>query len=284
MTGPKSTSWTDSENDLAVASYFSMLSREHNGERYNKAQHNRDLQAKIARKRTSIEFKHQNISAVLKGLGEVWVQGYKPTFNYQTSLEDAVLRWLSGNAEWLERSPSQPLNILEDQTPFWLEPPPTMRNTLEPAELKQCLEIATRGKVAERDDANRALGRAGEELVLTYERALLRASGRSDLAEQIAWTSETDGDGAGYDIASFEPTGKAKLIEVKCTNGWERTPFYISANELSVADERRDCWCLMRVWNFMREPRAFELRPPLDAHVSLTPTSFRASFDDHASG
>lgn len=32
------------------------------------------------------------------------------------------------------------------------------------------------------------------------------------------------------------------------------------------------------VWNFSREPKAFELRPPLDAHVSLTATSYRASF------
>jgi hypothetical protein len=32
------------------------------------------------------------------------------------------------------------------------------------------------------------------------------------------------------------------------------------------------------MWNFSREPRAFELYPPLDAHVSLTPTSFQASF------
>ena len=29
----------------------------------------------------------------------------------------------------------------------------------------------------------------------------------------------------------FEPSGKPRLIEVKTTNGWERTPFYISANE-----------------------------------------------------
>ncbi len=30
------------------------------------------------------------------------------------------------------------------------------------------------------------------------------------------------------------------LIEVKTTNGWERTPFHISRNELAVADENRD--------------------------------------------
>lgn len=34
----------------------------------------------------------------------------------------------------------------------------------------------------------------------------------------------------------------------------------------------------MRLYHFAREPKAFELRPPLDAHVSLTATSFQASF------
>ena len=65
---------------------------------------------------------------------------------------------------------------------------------------------------------------------------------------------------------------------MKTTNGWERTPFYISRNEVAVAESRRSEWCLVRLWNFAREPRAFEIRPPLSAHVALTPTSFEASF------
>jgi len=71
---------------------------------------------------------------------------------------------------------------------------------------------------------------------------------------------------------------KQRLIEVKTTNGWERTPFYISRNELAVADERRADWSLVRLWNFTREPKAFELHPPLEAHLSLTSTTFQASF------
>lgn len=75
-----------------------------------------------------------------------------------------------------------------------------------------------------------------------------------------------------------DTTPMSRLIEVKTTNGWERTPFHISKNELEVADENRDSWTLLRLWNFSRKPKAFELRPPLDAHVELTATSFRASF------
>jgi Domain of unknown function (DUF3883) len=85
------------------------------------------------------------------------------------------------------------------------------------------------------------------------------------------------GVGAGYDIASFEPDGRNHVIEVKATNGWDRTPFHISQNDIAGADSRSDDWHLMRVWNFAREPRAFALRPPLDTHVELSATSFLAS-------
>lgn len=89
--------WTDAENDLIVADYFAMLADDMAGRPYNKAEHNRDLQARIDRNRSSIEFKHQNISAVLKGLGEDWIPGYKPAFNFQMTLVDAVARWLALN-------------------------------------------------------------------------------------------------------------------------------------------------------------------------------------------
>jgi hypothetical protein len=66
---------------------------------------------------------------------------------------------------------------------------------------------------------------------------------------------------------------------VKTTNGWERTPFHISRSELAVAEERQSEWSLLRLWNFARESKAFELHPPLDALVSPTATYFQASFD-----
>ncbi|MEM5581426.1 DUF3883 domain-containing protein [Roseibium sp. AS2] len=102
--------------------------------------------------------------------------------------------------------------------------------------------------------------------------------GRDDLAGEVVWVSKEEGDGAGYDIKSFTPEGRERLIEVKTTNGWERTPFHISRNELEVAEARRDDWVLFRLYEFARTPKAFELRPPLEAHVALTATSFQASF------
>jgi hypothetical protein len=114
--------------------------------------------------------------------------------------------------------------------------------------------------------------------VLRHEHASLSHAGRDDLARKVRWVSQEDGDGAGYDIRSFTPDGAERLIEVKTTNGWERTPFYITRNELEVAEARPDAWCLFRLHDFAREPRAFELRPPLEAHVSLIAESYRASF------
>lgn len=272
--------WTDRENDLIVADYFAMLADDVYERPYNKAAHRRGLLPLLdERSEGSVEFKHQNISAVLKGLGEEWIPGYKPAFNFQMSLEDAVARWLAYNRAWLAREPATtaPTGMAEAEA-IWLAPPPTLSNRPPPQELEQMLYIARKFDVAARDARNRALGRAGEKRVFARERAALRSAGRDDLAQKVRWVSDEDGDGAGYDIASFAPDGRARLIEVKTTNGWERTPFHISRNELAVAEERRSEWCLFRVWNFARAPRAFELYPPLDAHVSLTATSFQAHF------
>ena len=272
--------WTDSENDLVVADYFAMLAADCAGKPYSKADHRRALLPLLdQRSEGSVEFKHQNISAVLKGLGEDWIPGYKPAFNFQGSLVDAVARWFVANPAWLGRTP-RPEAIMgfHDDAPLWIGPPPTVSNQPPPQELEQMQHIARKFDVAGRDERNRALGHAGEERVLAHERSVLASAGRHDLARKVRWVSREDGDGAGYDIASFAPDGRHRLIEVKTTNGWERTPFHITRNELEVAQERRSEWCLLRLWNFSREPKAFELYPPLEAHVALTPTTFQASF------
>jgi len=87
-------SWADKENDLIVADYFAMLREELNGHPCSKAEHRRVLQPLLdGRSAGATEYKHQNISAILKTLGEEWNEGYKPAFNFQSSLVDAVVRW-----------------------------------------------------------------------------------------------------------------------------------------------------------------------------------------------
>ncbi|MCX7865464.1 MAG: hypothetical protein N2423_10610, partial [Novosphingobium sp.] len=99
--------WSDRENDLTVADYFMMLADELAGRPYNKAEHRRALLPLLdGRSEKSIEFKHQNISAVLKALGEPWIEGYKPAFNFQMALVDAVARFLARQPEWMPHGPS----------------------------------------------------------------------------------------------------------------------------------------------------------------------------------
>lgn len=272
--------WSDQENAAIVADYFSMLALELAAMPFSKAERNRALQSLTGRGRGSIEYKHQNISAILKGLGETWIDGYKPAFNYQRALETAVVDWLDTHPDWFTRLPAGPSNAeveLHEPPSLWIGPAPTLSNHPDPTELQQTLAVAMRYDVAERDERNRVLGRRGEELVVQHERQALTQSDRRDLAERVRWVSDLDGDGAGFDIASFLPDGRERLIEVKTTNGWERTPFHISGNELAVSEQRRSEWCLLRLWNFSREPKAFELYPPLESHVALTPTSFFAT-------
>ncbi len=272
-----SDAWNEIEIDLIVADYFAMLSDELRGETFNKAEHNRALQDMIARSKGSIEFKHQNISAILLGLGQPWITGYKPAANFQNALVNGVLRWLDAQPEWLipENRKPQPSLVCE-QAKLWIGPPPTQRNEPPPVDTEFIAAMGRKYDVAERDARNRALGKAGEEIVLHHEQSSLRQAGRKDLADKVRWTAIQDGDGYGYDIASFEPDGRERLIEVKTTNGWERTPFHISRNELAVADARRNDWHLVRLWNFAREPKAFSIRPPLISHVELTATTFLA--------
>lgn len=165
--------WSDFENDAIVADYFSMLLDELAGAKYNKAAHNRTLQEVTGRSKGSIEFKHQNISAVLKGLGETWINGYKPAFNFQMSLVDAVARQLHRQGGWFPRAVTSSSGASEAPGALWLGTPPTMKNTPPPDELEQIQVVAHKFDVAGRDERNRVLGKAGEERVLNHERAIL---------------------------------------------------------------------------------------------------------------
>ena len=85
--------WTNEQNDAIVADYFAMLAEDIAGRPYSKASHNRILQAVTGRPRGSIEYKHQNISAVLKGLGEDWIPA---TSRPSTFKPRSWTRWCAG--------------------------------------------------------------------------------------------------------------------------------------------------------------------------------------------
>ncbi|MCY3813536.1 MAG: DUF3883 domain-containing protein [Gammaproteobacteria bacterium] len=267
--------WTDEENALVVADYFEMLEAQDDGRDYVKSEHNESLRARINRTHGSIEYKHRNISAVLQVLGENWIEGYRPASNFQASLYPAVESRLRQRDDTVPDWGPGEDGALDDARKLTMgEPPRKPEDTEEAARISRVVGQSRKHNAAARAERNRKLGRAGERLVLGYERERLTTIDRHDLARRVRWVSEEDGDGAGYDIRSFWADGTPRLVEVKTTNGWERTPFYISRNELAVAKSRPAEWCLVRVWNFRGAPRAFELRPPLDVHLALEPVNF----------
>jgi Domain of unknown function (DUF3883) len=266
--------WTSEELDLIVSDYFLMLNDEAAGIPFNKAEHNRLLRSKIDRTGGSIEFKHQNISAVLQQLGLPRIKGYLPATNYQKAIIAAIDRYLSQNPVALH--PEMALNGFRERPGLFVETPPML---LPVAPRREDIErLVRKFDPVERDFRNRKLGRDGEELVFHFERERLRQLDRSDLVKKIRWVSEEDGDGAGYDILSFDEKGKERFLEVKTTVGSDITPFYITRNELSFSSERPEAFRLCRVFDFSLRPRMFELAPPLTNFVHLSPLSYEASF------
>lgn len=276
MTDARGTNWTAAEVDLIVADYFDMLATELGGRPYNKAQHNEALQKLIPRSRKSIEFKHCNISAVLERLAMPTIPGYKPLPHFQNALVEGVERYLALRGQPILASAEAAELKVEDRT-LWLGPPPTP-DPKTPKEPEKLRRLVRKYDPAARDARNRKLGRQGEELVLLHERRHLISGGRDDLACKLEWTSDVHGDGAGYDIRSFDLDGKDRLIEVKTTNGHALTPFYLSENERQFSTQCPDVFRLLRLYHFIEKPSAFELRPPLEDYLTLSPISYRASF------
>lgn len=267
------TDWTEDELDLIVADYFAMLAAEQAGQAYVKSHHGARLMAQIGRTHRSVEFKHMNISAVLDELGHPTIRGYKPKMNYQRSILQAIERYLlQPAAVWAAAATgfAEPPSLFLEAAP-----PPLMPPKARPQELERLVRKFDPG---ERDFRNRALGKAGEEAVFHFESGRLESCDRPDLARKVRWVAQEDGDGAGYDIHSYEPDGRERLVEVKTTLGGRTTPFYLTRNENSLAEERTDAFRLLRVYSFAREARMFEIRPPLAEAVRLSPHTYQASF------
>lgn len=269
--------WSQGAVDLIVADYFAMLGLELVGQPFNKAARNRVLQGLTGRVHGSIEKKHQNISAVLIRLGLPWINGYKPLPNFQNALIDGIGRYLALKGEPIIGVATAAPTKLAEPASLWIGPPPSLSPD-DQKETEALRRLVRKFDPAKRDAANRKLGRQGEELVLEHERSRLVAGGRKDLERKLEWTSEVQGDGAGYDIRSFELNGSERLIEVKTTNGSALTPFFLSENERAFSEERPDAFRLMRLHDFRDKPAAFELVPPLGQWVKLAAASYRASF------
>lgn len=274
-------SWTEREVELIVSDYFNMLAAELTAQIYSKAEHRRSLLPLLNnRSEGSIEFKHQNISAVLINLGQLYIRGYLPRFNYQKNLENKVVEYLIADNSienkfkaYVEKEISPlPFNQFENL----IVEAPSLSKLSEPAPAYSKSPVKI--NYLEREQRNTSLGTAGEDFILSYEKWNLSRIGKDKLAEQVKWISKEEGDGCGFDILSKNNDGSDKYIEVKTTTLGKETPFFFSRNELLFSEEKSLNYHLYRLFNFKNTPKLFLKNGGLNTICQSVPISYKGYF------
>jgi hypothetical protein len=273
--------WTREEVAATVADYLRMFRLYSSGQSFSEAEHRRRLRQPVNRSEGAIEFKHQNISAVLRDMEMPWLAGYAPRGNHQGLLAEEVARQIAAEPE-IDRAA-----LLDAERPAVSPTAPDFRKTkVEAPELRldvkerslpSSVPLSFKRDYLAREARNASLGRAGEEFVLQYEQWRLRQHNCGRLADKIEHIASVN-DAAGFDILSFEVDGAERYIEVKTTSYAKETPFYLSRSELEFSRANDSQYCLYRLFEFRAAPRLFELRGPVDRHCLLDPVSYRARF------
>lgn len=273
--------WTREEVELIVSEYFDMLLKEQSGIAFNKSEIRRRLQPLLkSRSEGSIEFKNRNISAVLARIGQPYVRGYVPAYNYQRQLlEEVVFSYIRRQRK------------AEDAFKLFAELPaspqrPSFERMLEEVPEKETLlqepEVVYKSPVKvsyiELEQANQNIGRLGEGIVVEYEKWRLIQAGKESLADKIEWVSQTKGDGLGFDILSRNTNGTDRYIEVKSTKLTKEAPFYFTALEYDFSKRNRPNFFLYRVFNLKADPKLFIANGAYDEFCNISPTQFRGSF------
>lgn len=276
--------WSRYEIEAIVTDYLAMLDKELRDEPYNKTAHRQNLSALLnGRSEGSIERKHQNISAVMIKLGYPYISGYKPLGNFQALLAELVAERLVGNCALnatVSSSAETPALVpsVEDILTR-LEGPPKTQG-VEPRMLHENAWTYARKRppvnYLEQESRNASLGNAGEKFILNYERARLIHLGKERLAEHIEHVAVTEGDGAGFDVRSFEVDGSDRFIEVKTTTYGKETPFFVSRNELFASRKHEERYYLCRLFGFRANPRFYALNGAIDKVCALEPIQFIA--------
>lgn len=274
--------WSHQEVDATVAAYFEMLLLEAKQERFNKSERNAALrQALKGRTQASVELKHQNISAVLHGMDLPFISGYKPRGNSQLLLRKAVQKFILDRGD-LVRHVVDALEEVkipaEKEFRAVLVDAPAIELVVQLQSKAPRVRMPRKIDFAARDEANRQLGRAGEQWVLGYEQQRLLDIGRAELFQRVDWISDRLGDGAGYDILSYDATDQPRYIEVKTTNGAHSSAFIISRNELDFSQETGEAFHLYRVFQFRAAPMLYMLHGDVSKQLHLEPIDYRASF------
>jgi Domain of unknown function (DUF3883) len=260
----KERAWTRHENELIVADYLQMLTKELAGQKYNKAERARALMPLLNdRSKGSIEFKRANISAVMIELGFPSLQGYKPRSNFQ---RDGLIDVVTSQVEHLpmlekaaELAVDRPAEVPESVAYQGIRSEAPKRQIRTEEARPSYARRAIKRDYFEREARNRSLGKAGELFIVQYEQWRLVQLGVGQLADRVEHVADTQGDGLGYDVLSFEMDGRERYIEVKTTAHDAVTPFFVSSNEVDFAREQAERFRLYRLFHFRTDPKFFEL-------------------------
>lgn len=100
---------------------------------------------------------------------------------------------------------------------------------------------------------------------------------RPDLAERVEHVAHTRGDGAGFDVLSFDVGGEERYIEVKTTRRGATFPFYVSRNEVQFSKDVPHEFRLYRLHSFDEtRPGMYVLPGALDVTCALDPVQYSA--------
>ena len=275
-------SWSKIEVALIVADYFDMLIKELNRIPFKKSDHRRQILPLLNnRSEGSIEFKHQNISAILINLGRPYIAGYLPRYNYQNLLENEVIDYLIQHSEiesdfqqFVEKGLIKP-KIKLDFEKITVAPPQIVSVT-EPRPEYQHKPVKI--NYLEKEQLNKALGLYGEEIVIEFEKWNLIRLGYDKLADKIEWISKVEGDGAGFDILSKNLNGTDKYIEVKAIRLGKETPFFFTSNELQFSIRRASDYHLYRLFNAENDAKLFQKNGALNSICKSVPTMYKGYF------
>lgn len=272
--------WTDHEVSVTVSKYFDLLVMDVQGQKYVKANVYRELSGQFrSRSLKSISFKMSNISAVLVGLGYPHLRGLSPLANYQHSLVEAVLSEL-GRRKSLDQilesrltddAPLGPIDITREAD----APPEVITDLLHGRGMARPF----RRDYLQLEAANRALGLAGELAVARREQSFLYSIGRTKLADRVEHVAQTKGDGLGYDVLSFDHSGREKWIEVKTTKYAIDVPFFVTRGEVRVSRAAPELYHLYRLYQFgsPKGPGLYRLPGDLAKSCNLDAVSFEAA-------
>lgn len=278
------TAWSDTENRATIEAYFVLYLADLRGEPINKAATYRELAARFGRAAKAFEFKMLNISAVLVRLGWPYLRGLMPKANYQGSLEIAVAEHIVGRsaADFSPLAHPEPVEPPAGVVDLVLHPVPKLLGGGLLESGHRVVRAAKRDYAAI-EAANSSLGLAGELVVAESEARILHLSGHPKLANRVEHVAQTQGDGLGYDVLSFDPDGRERHIEVKTSKHGVLTPFFVTDNEVRVSEREPETYWLYRLYDFEAGPRrggrpspAYRLQGDLRQNLDLKPVSYRA--------